>query len=473
MKLPGFVGPSYQMDAVSFDHQRSVNLFPIASESGSSKSVSALRITAGIEEFAQVGGGPIRGCIEADGRSFWVSGGDFYEVDGDGVATLWGSLLTATSRCTLNYNGTQIMVIDGTYGYIFTLDTNVFEQILDADFPFPAAYGTFQDNYFIVTKGGTAQFYISAIGDGLSWDVLDFTSVESAPDDLVCCISDGTNLWALGRTTVEVFQNTGAAAFPFERIPGAVIQSGCAAPFSAIIFDNALTWLGQDDRGGAIVWRANGYQATRISTQAIERKIATSSNPVESYAYTYYEQGHSFYCLQVKGVNSTLCCDAATGNMWHEKSYRNKVTNQDEQHRATCHVYFNNQNLVGDRELGIVYNQSLDIYSDNGDEIIRVRISPHIQDEKMIIRFSVFELDIEAGRALQAGQGSDPMMMMKYSDDGGFTWSNERWVSIGRVGKYIQRARWTRCGSARDRVWWVSFSDPIFTQINEAYINTL
>lgn len=468
MIIPGFVGPTYQMDAVSFDHQRSVNLFPIISETGTSKSKIALRLTAGLEEFATIGGGPVRCCIEADGRSFWVSGDTLYEVDSGGTPTSRGTLLTATSRCTINYNGTQLFIVDGLYGYIFTLATNAFAQISDIDFPSPAVFGTYQDNYFIVVKGGTAQLYISAIGDGTSWDNLDFITAESAPDDLVGAISDGVNVWAMGQTTVQPFQNTGAAAFPFEPIPGAVIQSGCAAPFTAIIFDNALTWMGQDDRGGAIVWRAEGYRAIRISTQAIEKKIAESDNPVESYAYTYYEQGHAFYCLQVKSLTTTLVCDAATGNMWHEKSYRNPITNMDEQHRASCHVYFNNVNLVGDRELGIVYRQSLYIYDDNGDEIVRVRISPHNQDEKRLITFSVFELDIEPGRA---NQGEDPNIMMRYSDDGGFTWSNERWVSAGKVGKYKQRARWTRCGSARDRVWWVSFSNGSFTQINDAYLN--
>lgn len=471
MKFPGFVGPTYQMDARSFDVQRCINLFPILSEVGTSSAPSALRGTAGLELFASVGGGPVRNCIEADGRSFWLSGDTLYEVDGSGAVTSRGTILTSTSRVTMDYNGTQIMIIDGLYGYIFTLATNVLAQITSPGFPSPAIYGAFQDNYFIVVKGGTSDFYISAIGDGTSWNALDFTSVVSSPDDLVGVVSDGTNLWLLGGTTVEVYQNTGAAAFPFERIPGAVIQSGCAAAFTAIIFDNALTWMGQDDRGGAIVWRANGYQATRISTQAIERKIATSSNPVESYAYTYYEQGHAFYCVQVKDVDTTLCCDASTNYQWHEKSFRNPITNADEQHRASCHVYYNNINLVGDRNMGTVYKQALGLYSDNGDEIVRVRITPHLLEEKKLMTYSVFELDYEPGQGLTVGQGSDPQVMLKYSDDGGFTWSNERWVSMGKKGRYNQRARWTRLGSARDRVFWLAVSDPVFVQFNDAYLN--
>lgn len=471
MKIPGFVGPTYQMDARSFDHQRCVDLYPIMSESGSSKSVTALRGTPGLSLFVAAGGGPIRGAVEADGRSFWLSGNTLYEVSSAGVATSRGTVLTNTSRVTMHTNGTQIFIVDGTYGYIFTLATNVLAQIVDADFPFPAVFGAFHDNYFVVVKGGTSQFYISAIGDGTSWDALDFTSVESAPDDLVAVVSDGTNLWLLGETTVEAYQNTGNAAFPFERIPGAVIQTGCAAPHSAVVFDNALTWLGQDERGGSIVWRANGYSASRISTQAVESKIAMSDRQDESYAYTYHEQGHAFYALQVKGIDTTFYSDAATNYLWHERIYRNPVTNEEEQHLGSCHIYFAGKNLVGDRRNGNIYRQALDIYSYNGDPKIWIRISPHLQDEKRLITHSVFELDMEVGRGLTSGQGSDPQVMMKYSNDGGYTWSNERWVSMGKIGKYGTRPRWTRCGSAIDRVYWVSGSDPVFVQINEAYLN--
>ena len=74
MNVPGFVGPTYNMDAVTFDAQRCVNMYPIASEVGTSKSVSALRSAPGYDLFAEAGGGPIRGAkTAANGRGFVMS----------------------------------------------------------------------------------------------------------------------------------------------------------------------------------------------------------------------------------------------------------------------------------------------------------------------------------------------------------------------------------------------------------------
>jgi hypothetical protein len=275
------------MDAVSFDNQRSVNLYPILSESGDSKSVSALRSTPGLTEFITIGGGPIRGGIESAGRSFFVSGDEFYEVLADGTSVDHGTLLTATSVISIEENPTQIMIVDGTYGYIFTKATDTFAQITDTDFPTPSDL-TFQDGYFIVTEADTAKVWISNLNDGSSWRALDFSTVESSPDDLVGCKSDSSNLWLFGTKTTEVWRNTGAAAFPFQVINGAAIETGCAAQGTIQEIDNALIWLGTDENGDAIVWRSNGYNATRVSTQAIEKKIAEGSNFNESYAWVYH-----------------------------------------------------------------------------------------------------------------------------------------------------------------------------------------
>jgi hypothetical protein len=58
--------------------------------------------------------------------------------------------------------------------------------------------------------------------------------------------------------------------------------------------------------------------------------------------------------------------------------------------------------------------------------------------------------------------------MLRFSDDGGHTWSNERWVNMGAIGTYGTRAIWRRLGMTtelRDRVYEVSSSDPVKTVI--------
>jgi hypothetical protein len=470
MKFDGFVGPTYTMDALTFDCQRSVNLFPIISETGTSKSVAALVSAPGYSQFATAGGGPVRGArTAASGRAFVVSGSELYEVNTGGTTTLRGTLLTAITRISMAENGTQLMIVDGTYGYIFNMGSNSFAQITDIHFP-QCSTVTFQDGYFIVPQNNTPKFYISALYDGLSWDALDFSSADANPDNLVSAISDNGMLWLHGEISTEVFQNTGAAAFPFERVPGAIIQTGCASAQSIVSLDNSLFWLGVDNLGRGVVWRSSGLSITRVSTNAIEKIISETSELQGSYGYAYHEHGHAFYCLNVQNLKTTLVFDVST-NLWHERTFEDTTTNETQQHRGSCHFFFNQKNMIGDRVDGLIYQQSVDLYSYNGEPIHRERISPHVSSEKKNLPFSVLELDIETGVGLQSGQGSNPQIMMRYSDDGGRTWSNERWTTIGAIGKYKTRVRWTRCGSARDRVFKVKYTDPTQFQINDAYLN--
>lgn len=456
------------MDAISFDNQRSINLFPLVSESGSSKSQTALASVAGYEEFAELGGGAIRGCKTcANGRAFIVSGYEVYELLSDGTGTLIGTLTTGVNSVGIDENGTELIIVDGVSGFIYNMDTDTWTEITDTDFPV-ADVVAFQDGYFIVNDHGTANFYISGIYDGLTWDPLDTSRADSNPDRLISLISDHGNLWLFGEVSVEVFYNSGALAFPFERIAGAVIQTGCAAAFTVQKFDNTIAWLGVDEQGRGVVWKANGYNAQRISTQAIENIIAQSTDFTNSYSYVYHERGHVFYCLQVNGLDTTLVYDSSTG-AWHERQWRDTVNSINLQHRGACHLFFNQKNLIGDRITGKIYRQSMDLYDFDGENIIRTRISPHIQDEKRNITYSSFELDMETG--VGTIDGLDPQVMLSYSDDGGHTYSSEHWRSVGKIGKYKTRVRWPRLGSARDRVFKIIYSEKTFCQINEAYIN--
>ncbi len=469
MKIP-FIGGSYQLDARSFAIQRSINLYPIISEADT-KSVSALRSVAGLTPFATAGGGAIRGMISSTGeRGFIVSGNEFYELSVDGVETPYGTLNSIAGLVSMAENDTQVIVVDGQDGWIFTKTTNAWAQITDPQFP-TCSVVDYQDGYFLAVAKDTQNFHISNLRDGLNWDALDFTTVESSPDDLISLKADKGNVWLFGNRSTEVYQNNPVGAdFPFQRVSGAVIQTGCAAKFSVQKFDEGIIWLSFDEQGKGVVLKTNGYGVERVSTEAIETRISESVTFQDSYAWVYHQQGHIFYCLQVPDTDTTLVYDGSTG-MWHERAWRNPATASNELHRGSCHMFFGNRNLVGDRLTNEIHELSLSSYDDNGDPLIKERISPHYHSGKGYLTFSQFELDAEVGIGRVTGQGSDPQIMLQYSDDGGITWSNELWETLGKLGKYRTRVEWRRLGRSRDRVFKVKVSDPVFVQLNEAYIN--
>lgn len=103
--------------------------------------------------------------------------------------------------------------------------------------------------------------------------------------------------------------------------------------------------------------------------------------------------------------------------------------------------------------------------------IRRVRQSPHLSDELGWLFFHQFQLDLDVGRGLVTGTpGTDPQVMLQWSDDGGHTWSDEHWVSAGRLGRYRHRAIWRRLGRSRKRTWRVAVADPVPWRIVDAWI---
>ena len=105
---------------------------------------------------------------------------------------------------------------------------------------------------------------------------------------------------------------------------------------------------------------------------------------------------------------------------------------------------------------------SSEFYTDtNGNGIRRVRRAPHLSHEEQRMFYSKLQIDMDVGEGLLSGQGSDPQIMLRISNDGGRTWGQERWVGAGKRGEYGHRAIWFRLGSGRDRVFEVSVSDPI------------
>jgi hypothetical protein len=284
----------------------------------------------------------------------------------------------------------------------------------------------------------------------------------------VSLIVDHREVWLFGTNSVEVWYDAGTTDFPLQRIQGAFNEIGCAAAYSVAKLDNSVFWLGKDARGQGVVYRANGYTGQRISTHAVEWQIQQYGNLADAIGYTYQQDGHSFYVLVFPNANTTWVYDAAT-QAWHERAgWQN---GQFVRHRSNCQMAFNSEVIVGDYENGNIYAFDLDDYSDNGQiqKWLRSwRALPTGQNNLKRTAHHSLQLDVESGVGLNVGQGSDPEVMLRWSDDGGHTWSNYHTAKIGKIGEYYRRVFWRRLGMTlklRDRVYELSMTDPVKTAI--------
>jgi len=463
MKTP-ILGSAYVARSVNAADNRMVNLFPeIIPEGG--KEPAFLNRAPGLKFLATIGDGPVRGLwvLKADPtRAFVVSGDKFYEINSSYTATLRGTV-SGTGPVSMVDNGTQIFIATNPNGYIFNTSTNVFAQITDPDFP-GAVTVAYLDGYFIFNPPNSQRFYLTALLDGTSVDPLDFASAEGSSDGLVSLIVDHRELWLFGTDSIEVWYDAGLSDFPFVRIQGAFNELGCAAPYSVAKLDNGLFWLGSDARGKGIVYRAEGYTGKRMSTHAVEWQIQQYGDISDAIGYTYQQDGHAFYVLIFPSANTTWVFDVAT-QAWHERA--GFVNGDFTRHRSNCQMAYNNKVIVGDYQNGNIYSFDLDVYADNGQiqKWLRSwRALPTGQNNLKRTTQHSMQLDCETGVGLNVGQGEDPQAMLRWSDDGGHTYSNEHWKSLGKIGVFQRRAIWRRLGMTlklRDRVYELSGTDPV------------
>jgi hypothetical protein len=463
MKTP-ILGSTYVARSVNAADARMVNLFPeIVPEAG--KEPAFLNRAPGLNFLQTVGTGPIRGLwafSSSDSTAFVVSGTQLYKINTSYAATLIGSV-SGTGPVSLADNGTQLFIACNGPSFIYNNTTNAFGQITDPDFP-GAVTVTYLDGYFVFNEPNSQKMWVTGFLEGTSIDPLEFQQTAASPDGLVAVISNFREVWAFGTNSIEVWSDTAALDFPLERIPGAFNELGCAAPYSIAKMDNSLFWLGRDRRGQGIVYRANGYAGQRVSTHAVEWQIQQYSDLSDAIGYTYQQEGHSFYVLIFPTANTTWVYDAST-QAWHERAGFSNGTFT--RHRSNCQMAFNNKVVVGDFENGNIYSFDLEDYSDNGQiqKWLRSwRALPTGENNLKRTAQHSLQLDIESGVGLNIGQGSDPEVMLRWSDDGGHTYSNEHWAKIGKIGEYYKRVFWRRLGMTlklRDRVYELSGTDPV------------
>ena len=472
MQTP-ILGASYVARSINAADNRMVNMFPEATTDGG-KTAGFLNRTPGLEFLQTVGTGPIRALW-----SHQTNGTDFYVVSGTEVYKLTSLTsppvkigdVSGTGPVSIADNGAVLFFACNGPSYTYYEPTGEFNQITDINFP-GAVTVAYIDNMFVFNEPNSQRIWsVDTINPAsaeyiypLVFDPLFFSSADGSPDGVVAIAVDHREMWVFGTDSVEVWYDAGLANFPLTRIQGAFNEIGCVAAYSIAKLDNALFWLGTDARGQGIVYKNNGYTGIRISTHAIEYAIAQYGNIADALAYTYQQEGHAFYVLTFPSANATWVYDVAT-QAWHERAGFDR--GEFMRHRSNCQCNFGGNIVVGDFENGNIYKFNLDVYADNGGVQKWLRswraLPTGANNLKRTSQHSL-QLDAESGVGLNLGQGSIPEAMLRWSDDGGHTWSNEHWREMGAIGQYGYRTIWRRLGMTlklRDRVYEVSGTDPV------------
>lgn len=398
-----------------------------------------------------------------------VSSGAITDSMGGMPSTTIQSISFTANTITLNANATSNETND-----VFTLQIPLFGQILDPAF-LGASRIAFIEGWLIFNQPGTRTFYTNApVPYTLTFAGAFYALKDSSTDNLVTLFENNRELFLAGERTCEFWYNAGGSSFAFQRLPGIGPQVGCAAVHSIARVGNDLVWLGRiGEAGENIILRTQQYGWERVSTHAIEQIISSYPVTADAIGDCYEEAGHVIYQLTFPTADVTWCLDMTVYDLtqgklgWFQRLSWNSGTGTYHRHAANCMVNFADLLLAGDYQSGQIHQQSRSIYTDAGTPLRCQRRTPHVWSKENRQRVFAASLQIEftPGVGLQAGQGSSPQIMVRWSNDGGFTWSNEHWVTIGAAGETRNRALLRRLGKFRDRVWEVSFSDPVARDI--------
>lgn len=451
---------SYKHPTLPISAQRIVNAYAEQQPRGSKVPVSVHGMP-GLETFATVGRGPHRGFFQQNGIFYTVSRNELYSMTETqaltGASTLLGTGIAGLDVVSIDGNGEEVAVVNGTQGFIYDEISGVFAEISDGDFN-PAATVTAMDGYFIFDWRGTNKFFVSKLLDGMTYAALDFASAESKPDRLLAVKNVSGVLRLFGEKTIESWDSIGAGTPPFQRFDGATISTrGIGAPKAIAEEDEAAFIFGND----RVFYRLSGTSLSRISNHAIEKEWEKYTTVTDAFCFSVPFGGHKFVYLTFPAEGKTWGFDIATG-LPHERISWDS-TGVEAKWRANCCIQAFGKTLIGDANSGKIGFLSADAQTEFGDPVRFVTVSPNLSDPGgRMLSIGMLEIELEVGVGVTTGQGSDPQVMLDWSDDGGNTWETPQlWRSMGKMGARRTRLQWDRLGSFYQRIFRLQITDPV------------
>ncbi len=450
-------GPSNVSRSSLLSGQRTYNLYTERQDETGELSDYVLHSFLGVKFFGTAAGVD-RGHFAHNGVLYRVVGTTLYGVDQFAVHTNLGTI-AGNAQCIFTPMKADFVVVTGGAVHHYDVGTDTLALVTDADLETPNS-AAFLNNQMIY-DGDEDRFVISDVGDATSVNGLNYAAAESSSDDVIIAYTFDQTAYLMGSKTIEPWWNTGVGSPPFDRREGGIMPIGLGAKFSASHNDRFLYLLADDGR----VYRIQGTNYTTVSSIALSNAIDKYNTITDAKGYCFTFQGQNFYVLTFPRENETWLYSESAKD-WTNLSSGAGLG----RHIINSYAFVFRKHIISDYRNGDLFEWDIDTYDENGSEIRRVRETGDITGALLgapgkRVEMSRFALVIETGTGLITGQGSDPQVMLQLSDDGGKSWSEEMWASIGKLGDFDIGVEWHGLGSFYRRRFRIAISDPIRVMI--------
>jgi len=461
-------GNTNEQRKIQIDNEQTINLFEFVDVDA--KKPTMLVPTGGLTLFddqTETVGATFgtRGSFiwEVDGAAYFVMGAEIFRMDASLTVISIGTINTAVGLVRITANSTQVIFVDAQNGWIWN-GANLVE-ITDVGFPSNPIDVTFLDGFFVIPVGGTNQWQISDLNDGMSWDATQVASITSHPGTITGVRTLHRRLFIFSQNFIEVWENAGQPIFPFLRNNAALMEFGTVATGSIESSFDILFFLSNSKGGIGPIMMVTGVQAIPVSTQSVDFKISQYTTVSDAVGFTMMNEGIMFYRLNFTSANETwiynISMSSEQKRRWHNEEMLN-----GSRHIAQTGFNYKNINYVGAYNAPKLFQMSFAFTTNDTENIKRVRQTRIFANQSYKrIRVDRLELDLIQGFAIaniilnnfgdQTTTDIQPVVFLNISKDGGTTFPTTLSALMGKIGQYDYRTIFRKLGTTHNGKGWV------------------
>lgn len=452
------VGGSNPNRTRAISQERTLNLYPEPVQTGAYPSV--LLPWPGSEILSDgTGLGAPRGLYthERTGVVYKVTDTTLYSMDINGVETSIGTIIGTglvifeSLYDNIGAIGTKLLITSTTNGYVYDITAGTLTEVTDPSYVAGGSVTALQQ--FVIWQLDINRYAVADIGNPGSIQAENISTTPISADDLVRITRYREVVYMMGSKVIEPYYIGTSGTNPLISIQNGSIPVGLISRGCVHSNDTFLYWISPEKK----LYRTRAYDAQSVTPPSIHNDL-TKLDFSDARLTCMTRDGQNFILILTSTKSYVY---SETTNAWFELAY----TADEDPYLAFQYTFAYDKHLILSRLDSRVLELKDDLYTDNGQIIIRERITAPINASSLGKNGGRFFVK-RAELILESGIGNlvevNPLVAISHSLDFGQSFSNEQWVKAGRDGENNLRVEYYQMVNCRQIQFKIKASDPNF-----------